>query len=167
MKNCFACNAECEDSAVICLTCGSIADQPIVQTDPVSREKAVVTNIGRNDFEALSFKMQFADKAYGRMEFLRGTLKIWGLTILVGLPTMIMMASNIDLLIVLGFVLLFAYAVWVFLKQLDLNLGRMQDFGCKSGFFKFLLIITMMFVPIAGFIVALCVLFAPRNQFAQ
>ena len=167
MKNCFACNAECEDSAIICMTCGAIADQPIVETNPVAREKAVVPNTERSEFTALEFGSHWSDRAYGRMEYLKGTLKLFGVSMLGVIPASMMIAANNEVAAGVGIVLFLCTSVWVFLKQIELLCGRMQDFGCRTGFLKFLMIMIIMFVPIVGFVLALCVFFAPRNQFAK
>jgi hypothetical protein len=167
MKNCFACNAECEDTAIICTTCGSIADQPVVETDPVAREKAVVPNFERSEFTALEFGSHWTDRAYGRMEYLKGTLKLCGVSMLAFIPASMMLATNNEVAGGVGIVLLLCISLWTFLRHIELLCGRMQDFGCRTGFLKFLMIMIITFVPIVGFVFALCVLFAPRNQFAK
>ena len=167
MKNCFACNAECEDSAIICMTCGAIADQPVVETDPVAREKAVVPNMERSEFTTLEFGSHWTDRAYGRMEYLKGTLKLFGVSMIAVIPSSMMIATTVEAVAMVGIVLLLCNSVWFLLKKIELLCGRMQDFGCRTGFLKFLMIMVIMFVPIAGFVLALCVFFAPRNQFAK
>lgn len=169
MKNCMTCNAECEDSAIICLKCGSSADQPVMENtnteeDWVGGEMVMPeATPDRQKFELFSLKGGLFDTCYGRKTYIIGHLLMVALFI----PSVgITLAITNDALTVVGALLVTALILIFIVKSLALTLGRYRDMGIQNGFSRFLALVAL-YIPITSWIAVLALILVPRDCFVR
>jgi uncharacterized membrane protein YhaH (DUF805 family) len=169
MKNCMTCNAECEESAIICLKCGSIADQPVIENtntedDWVGGEMVMPeATPDRQKFNLFALKGELFDTCHGRKTYILGHLLMVALLI----PTLgILFAIKSDVLTVVGALIVTVIMLIFFVKSIALTLGRYRDMGIQSGFARFLALVAL-YIPITSLIAALALMFVPRDCFAS
>lgn len=168
MKNCMTCNAKCEDSAIICLKCGSIADDPVMKNtnteeDWVGREVVMPeATPDRQKFELFSLKDGLFDTCHGRKTYILGHLLMVALSI----PTIgILLAVESDVLTGVGALIVMVIMLIFFVKSVALTLGRYRDMGIQNGFARFLAIVAL-YIPVTSWIAVLILLLVPRDSFA-
>ena len=169
MKNCMTCNAECEDSAIICLKCGSSADQPVMENtnteeDWVGGEMVMPeATPDRQKFELFSLKGGLFDTCHGRKTYILGHL----LMIALSIPTLgILFAIESDVLTGIGALIVMVIMLIFFVKSVALTLGRYRDMGIQNGFSRFLALVAL-YIPITSWIAALALMLVPRDCFVR
>lgn len=172
MKNCMTCNAECESSAIICLECGSIADQPVIENTiieaggPEGKVSIPEANLDRQKFNLLSLKGGLFNTCHGRMSYFLGHLLMGALLITafwVHYAVYQGVSSEASTLTIL---VLTVVGIAFFIKSLALTLGRYRDMGIQSVFARFLALVAL-YIPLSSWIAALFLMFAPRDAFAS
>ena len=161
MRNCNNCGVAINDpKQVICLNCGAVADQPISANEP--SPSVDPGNVDRSEYKLLQIGGQFSNVAYGRMEYLKGVLKLAGFMIAATIPFSILAAAGSETMAGITFLAFLPVALWLLMKQIDLMFGRYQDMGIRSMWLKVVLIILNLF-PLVAFLSLLAHLAVPRN----
>jgi len=161
MRNCNNCGVAINDpKQIICLNCGAVADAPISVNE--SSPTVDAGNVDRSEYKILELRGKFSDRAYGRMEYFKGLLKMAGVTIALMIPFSVIVASGSETVAGITFLAYLPIAIWLVMKQIDLMFGRYQDMGIRSMWFKVVLIILSLF-PIVAFLALVAELAVPRN----
>ena len=183
MKKCFVCNAESPDSAIICLGCGNMVDAPPVEevveevkeipkeafvkpkaSDEAIEAQDVASEKLRDEFRVFSMSQDFSGKSYGRWEYLKGIFKVAVGCFAIAFPASMLIATEVNLLVILGGTLLVVGLLLACVLQLVLFFGRLEDIGVVGLGWKCLTLVGT-WIPMAGTIIGLCVLLLPRNAF--
>ena len=183
MKKCFVCNAESPDDAIICLGCGNMVDPPIVEevveepkeipkeafVKPKASAEAleaqdVASEHLRDEFRVFSMSQNFMGKSYGRIEYLKGIFKIAVTAVIASVPAAMLIATEVDAMVMLGaFGMLIIWGL-AFVLQLALFFGRLEDIGVSGLGWKIATLVGT-WIPILGTIIGIGAFLVPRDAF--